>query len=82
LFPLVAGNYFTKAAVEMALWDWPQGRRQTGLRIARGKVREHVADEMVGLGPASRGGSGHRPMAWDVAFGHEGEGRSRRRRRY
>jgi muconate cycloisomerase len=43
VFPLVAGNYFTKAAVEMALWDLAgKAAGKPVYELLGGKVREHV----------------------------------------
>lgn len=43
VFPLVAGNYFTKAAVEMALWDLAgKAAGQPAYELLGGKVREAV----------------------------------------
>jgi muconate cycloisomerase len=44
VFPLVAGNYFTKAAVEMALWDLAgKAAGKPVYELLGGKVRESVA---------------------------------------
>jgi muconate cycloisomerase len=44
VFPLVAGNYFTKAALEMALWDLAGKAAGKPLyELLGGKVRDHVA---------------------------------------
>jgi muconate cycloisomerase len=44
IFPLVAGNYFTKAAVEMALWDLAgKAAGRPVYELLGGKVREFVA---------------------------------------
>jgi L-alanine-DL-glutamate epimerase-like enolase superfamily enzyme len=44
VFPLVAGNYFTKSAVEMALWDLAgKTAGKPVYELLGGKVREHVA---------------------------------------
>jgi muconate cycloisomerase len=43
VFPLVAGNYFTKAAVEMALWDLAgKAAGKPVYELLGGKVRDHV----------------------------------------
>ncbi len=44
VFPLVAGNYFTKAAVEMALWDLAgKAAGKPVYELLGGKVRDAVA---------------------------------------
>lgn len=44
VFPLVAGNYFTKSAVEMALWDLAgKAAGKPVYELLGGKVRESVA---------------------------------------
>jgi muconate cycloisomerase len=44
VFPLVAGNFFTKAAVEMALWDLAgKAAGKPVYELLGGKVREQVA---------------------------------------
>src|SRR5947209_3597272 len=44
VFPLVAGNYFTKAAVEMALWDLAgKAAGRPVYELLGGKVRDDVA---------------------------------------
>jgi L-alanine-DL-glutamate epimerase-like enolase superfamily enzyme len=44
VFPLVAGNYFTKAAVEMALWDLSgKAVGKPVYELLGGKARDHVA---------------------------------------
>jgi muconate cycloisomerase len=44
VFPLLAGNYFTKAAVEMALWDLiGKAAGKPVYELLGGKVREQVA---------------------------------------
>jgi len=44
VFPLVAGNYFTKSAVEMALWDLAgKAAGKPVYELLGGKVREEVA---------------------------------------
>ena len=41
VFPLVAGNYFTKAAVEMALWDLAgKAAGKPVYELLGGKVRD------------------------------------------
>ena len=43
VFPLVAGNFFTKAAVEMALWDLAgKAAGKPVYELLGGKVRDHV----------------------------------------
>src|SRR5207248_3564083 len=43
VFPLVAGNYFTKAAVEMALWDLAgKAAGKPVYELLGGKVRDAV----------------------------------------
>jgi L-alanine-DL-glutamate epimerase-like enolase superfamily enzyme len=44
VFPLVAGNYFTKSAIEMALWDLAGKAAEKPLyELLGGKVRDSVA---------------------------------------
>ena len=83
VFPLVAGNFFTKAAVEMALWDLAgKAAGKPVYELLGGKVRDVDGDEVVGLGAAAGAGRRDRALGAEPGLpGDEGEGRPRRRRR-
>jgi muconate cycloisomerase len=88
VFPLVAGNYFTKAAVEMALWDLAgKAAGQPVYELLGGKVRDAVTTKwsISGTTPDRAAaiarwalGQGFRAMKVKVGVsqsrGHEGAG--------
>jgi len=83
VFPLVAGNYFTKAAVEMALWDLAgKAVGRPVYELLGGKVRDSIATKwsVSGQPPKQAAeiarwalGQGFRTMKVKVGLGAEAD---------
>jgi muconate cycloisomerase len=69
VFPLVAGNFFTKAAVEMALWDLAgKAAGKPVYELLGGKVRESVATKWSISGRPPEGAAEIAKLAWVMGF--------------
>jgi L-alanine-DL-glutamate epimerase-like enolase superfamily enzyme len=69
VFSLVAGNYFTKSAVEMALWDLAgKAAGKPVYELLGGKVRDHVATKWSVSGRPAEQAAAIARWAFDLGF--------------